>query len=70
LTKRWSGAGAARSANGATTAIVRFPVASEESSSPGLRWIVMAVVVTLPWTRTEMGVAVLVRASHDSSARE
>ena len=35
-------------------------------SSPGLRWIVMAVVVTLPWTRTEMGVAVFVCPRHDS----
>ena len=35
-------------------------------SSPGLRWIVMAVVVTLPWTRAAMGVAVLVCSRHDS----
>jgi hypothetical protein len=34
-------------------------------SSPGLRWIVMAVVVTLPWTRAEMGFAVLVCAGDD-----
>jgi DDE superfamily endonuclease len=31
-------------------------------SSPGLRWIVMAVVVSLPWTRAEMGFTFLVRA--------
>jgi DDE superfamily endonuclease len=36
--------------------------------SPGLRWIVMAVVVTLPWTRTDMGVAFRVCAGHDTSA--
>ena len=30
-------------------------------SSPGLRWIVMAVVVTLPWTRAALGFAFLVR---------
>lgn len=30
-------------------------------SRPGLRWIVMAVVVTLPWTRAETGLAFLVR---------
>jgi hypothetical protein len=34
-------------------------------SSPGLRWIVMAVVVSLPWTRAEMGVAFLVCAHDD-----
>ncbi len=34
-------------------------------SSPGLRWIVMAVVVTLPWTIAVMGLALLVRTHHD-----
>src|SRR5256884_4405476 len=34
--------------------------------SPGLRWIVMAVVVTLPWTIAVMGVAFLVCARDDS----
>jgi len=31
-------------------------------SSPGWRWIVMAVVVTVPWTRATLGLAVRVRA--------
>ena len=35
-------------------------------SSPGLRWIVMAVVVTLPWTRAEMGIAFLVCPRYNS----
>lgn len=35
-------------------------------SSPGLRWIVMAVVVTLPWTVAVMGLALFVCADHDS----
>src|SRR5260370_41883404 len=48
--KRWNGVGEPRSANVDLPARVPFPVTSEESSSPGLRWIVMAVVVTLPWT--------------------
>ncbi|HEY6409404.1 MAG TPA: transposase [Ktedonobacteraceae bacterium] len=30
-------------------------------SSPGLRWIVMAAVVTLPWTRATMCLALFVR---------
>ena len=29
-------------------------------SSPGLRWIVMAVVVTLPWTKASLGLALSV----------
>ena len=33
-------------------------------SSPGLRWIVMAVVVALPWTRAEVGFAFLVCAGN------
>jgi hypothetical protein len=33
-------------------------------SSPGLRWIVMAVVVTVPWTRATLGFAVLVRTGN------
>lgn len=37
-------------------------------SSPGLRWIVMAVVVVLPWTRAEMGVAFLVRPGNNARA--
>jgi len=35
-------------------------------SSPGLRWIVMSVVVTLPWTIAVMGTAFLVCTHHDS----
>lgn len=35
-------------------------------SSPGLRWIVMAVVVILPWTGAVMGLAVSVCAGHDA----
>ena len=34
-------------------------------SSPGLRWIVMAVVVNVPWTRAALGVAVRVCAGND-----
>jgi hypothetical protein len=30
--------------------------------SPGVRWIVMAVVITVPWTRAALGVTVSVRA--------
>lgn len=60
--KRWRGGGAARSANEGIIETVLFPVENAESSSPGLRWIVMAVVVSLPWTRATLGVAFLVRA--------
>ena len=35
-------------------------------SSPGLRWIVMAVVVILPWTGAVKGLAVSVCAGHDA----
>jgi hypothetical protein len=34
-------------------------------SSPGLRWVTMALVVTLPWTRTALGAALLERVGHD-----
>jgi hypothetical protein len=34
-------------------------------SSPGLRWIVMSVVVTLPWTVAVVGTAFLVCTHHD-----
>ena len=37
-------------------------------SSPGLRWIVMAVVVTLPWTEASLGLALSVCPGNDSSA--
>src|SRR5712691_11950396 len=48
--KPWNGAGDARSASVATSEIVCAPVRSEKSSTSGLRWVTMAVVVTLPWT--------------------
>ena len=35
-------------------------------SSPGLRWIVMAVVVSLPWTRATLGIAFLMCTADDS----
>lgn len=35
-------------------------------SSPGLRWIVMAVVVSLPWTRAALGFAFLVCTGDNS----
>ena len=35
-------------------------------SSPGLRWIVMAVVVTLPWTEASLGFALSVCPGNDS----
>jgi hypothetical protein len=38
----------------------------QEVRSPGLRWIVMAVVVTLPWTIAVVGIAILQRADSDS----
>ena len=34
-------------------------------SSPGLRWIVMAVVVTLPWTEASLGLALSVCPGND-----
>src|SRR5712691_3534147 len=49
--KPWNGAGDARSASVATSEIVCAPVRSEKSSTSGLRWVTMAVVVTLPWTK-------------------
>src|SRR2546429_8004889 len=49
--KRSNDAGAAKSANGAITVIVRFPVASARYAAQACGWIVMAVVVTLPWTK-------------------
>jgi hypothetical protein len=38
-------------------------------SSPGLRWIVMAVVVTLPWTRAALGFAVLLCTDNQSGSQ-
>src|SRR5215813_9074195 len=35
-------------------------------SSPGLRWIVVAAVVTVPWTRAALGLAFLVCAGNHS----
>ena len=35
-------------------------------SSPGLRWIVMAVVVTLPWTEASLGLALSMCPGDDS----
>src|SRR5947207_7360133 len=35
-------------------------------SSPGLRWIVMAVVLTLPWTEASLGLALPVCPGDDS----
>src|SRR5947209_13194037 len=49
LERRWG----SKISKRAITAIVRFAVANGESSSPGLRWIVMAVVVTLSWTKQQ-----------------
>jgi hypothetical protein len=49
--KPWNGAGDARLASVGTGAIVYFPVRSVKSSTPGLRWVTMALVVTLPWTK-------------------
>lgn len=46
--------------------IVRFPAVSAQSAARDCGFLVMAVVVTLPWTRAEMGVAVLVCPCHDS----
>ena len=37
-------------------------------SSPGLRWIVMAIVVTLPWTEASLGLALSVCSGNDPSA--
>jgi hypothetical protein len=37
-------------------------------SSPGLRWIVMAVVVTLPWTKASLGLALSLCPGNDPSA--
>jgi hypothetical protein len=39
-----------------------------EVRSPGLRWIVMAVVVTLPWTKASLGLALSVCPGNDPSA--
>ena len=37
-------------------------------SSPGLRWMVMAVVVTLPWTEATLGFALSVCPDNHASA--
>src|SRR5258708_20087945 len=49
--KRWSGAGAARSSLRGHYRDSALSSRKRSVSSPGLRWIVMAVVVTLPWTK-------------------
>ena len=49
---------------------VLSPVENAKSSSPGLRWIVMAVVVSLPWTRATLGLAFLVRDFRRLAARQ
>jgi hypothetical protein len=49
--KRWSGAGAARSSLRGHYRDSALSSRERRVRSPGLRWIVMAVVVTLPWTK-------------------
>src|SRR5437868_14620519 len=49
--KRWSDAGAARSSLRGHYRDSALSSRERSVSSPGLRWIVMAVVVTLPWTK-------------------
>jgi hypothetical protein len=58
--KRSNDAGAARSSLRGHYRDSALSSRERSVSSPGLRWIVMAVVVTLPWTRAEMGFAFLV----------
>jgi hypothetical protein len=66
--KRWSGDGAASSSLRGHYRDSALSSRERSVSSPGLRWIVMAVVVTLPWTRAEMGLAFLVRPRNDPRA--
>src|SRR5437773_5427035 len=49
--KRWNDAGAARSSLRGHDRDSALSSRERSVSSPGLRWIVMAVVVTLPWTQ-------------------
>src|SRR5207248_4369851 len=49
--KRWGGGGAARSSKRGHYRDSALSSRERSVSSPGLRWIVMAVVVTLPWTK-------------------
>ncbi|HEY6412000.1 MAG TPA: hypothetical protein VIY29_31460 [Ktedonobacteraceae bacterium] len=49
--KRWNDAGAARSSLRGHYRDSALSSREREVRSPGLRWIVMAVVVTLPWTK-------------------
>src|SRR5947208_12669221 len=49
--KHWSGAGAARSSLRGHDRDSALSSRERSVSSPGLRWIVMSVVVTLPWTK-------------------
>ena len=49
--KRWNAAGAARSSLRGHYRDSALSSRERSVSSPGLRWIVMAVVVTLPWTK-------------------
>src|SRR5216683_426393 len=49
--KRWNDAGAARSSLRGHYRDSALSSRERSVSSPGLRWIVVAVVVTVPWTR-------------------
>ena len=62
--KRWNDAGAARSSLRGHYRESALSSRERSVSSPGLRWIVMAVVVTLPWTKQSWALPFLcVRAS-------
>src|SRR3954471_15522934 len=49
--KRWSGGGATRSSLRGHYHDSALSSKERSVSSPGLRWIVLAVVVSLPWTK-------------------
>src|SRR3989442_4161724 len=57
--KRCNGALDARSASAGTGEIACVQVRSETSSTPGLRWVTMALVVSLPWTKLTWAVPFL-----------
>src|SRR3989442_6618117 len=71
--KRCNGALDARSASAGTGEIACVQVRSETSSTSGLRWVTMALVVTLPWTKLRWALpflSVLATAPKVSAARQ
>ncbi|HZU04241.1 MAG TPA: hypothetical protein VFA10_31565 [Ktedonobacteraceae bacterium] len=67
--KRWNEASAARSSLRGHYRDSALSSRNQSVSRPGLRSLVMAVVVTLPWTCAALGFAVLLCADNQSASQ-